>query len=320
MTATIEKRINKLLSKQKREWLERDKGDWFPYKGKPAKEYNHRISRLKELLTKELDPSVMAALFDDLHPWYLTYSQFLALSENKQSDEQQHHFILSSYIAFILCEYAHRTPEQFEGMLSVSRTLAQCAVCGWDKEVVMMGDNMIASIAQDDPDTDEIHNSIQWGENWLQHSWFILDLYCASTGKSYHQEHAEKPDSYIPYGEALKHWNTDDLTLVDQLCFQLAERHLDLIEGESIEVVPFWPYEVDTWFYFRRKVGLSNPETLSHPLFHQVLAKPLTAERPFEYPSLEYLHLKTLFNMYETEYPDDEPVMDLLPPNYQGEE
>jgi len=262
MSDEIEKRVKKHLVKFKRQYCQRDKGLWYPYNENRAEEYDSRNRRFVKIIKKEMHPGLLCGWAEEMSYWHALQIGFMKLCDKGDKSQQRDYLALAAYLGFLNTITSYYIPSNVAGLHAGARAMALCAICGWDKEVDRLGDNMIISINNEmtDPmnDFDEYGSSIGHGDHFVTHthSWMIFDMYCLSTGKTYNKAHARRTENLIPYDKVLADWDTDDLTKVDQFCYQLAEAHIDIhVESDSFEAIEMWPYEVEAWFYFRTKSG-----------------------------------------------------------------
>ena len=311
-----EKRVKKIVTKKKREFCKQDKGEWFPYEGEESEHYKLKVEDIRLMLEGKDNITLIQLAFKDLAYWYLLYSQFLKLCKEDREGEKEN-FIISTWLGYLHIQVAHR------GVNSVldehfSITMAQCLICGWEKEAFNIAKNMLVSLKLNLPkerrSQNTKHNAFGTGSPYVYSSWLLLDLYCLHTGATYNQEHAQKPAKYeLLYGEVLKDWKSKDLLRVDQLVYKMCEIHLMGVEQKSLEygdsTNELFPFEVYGWLAYRELNGLENPKSFSHPFMNQVLAQKIEGSRPFKRPHIDYV--KPLFEMHEKKYTDIK-VIELL--------
>ena len=316
MTDINEKRVKKILTKKKRQFCKQDNGRWFPYEGKESDQYVRKMKGITKMLNGKRNITLTQLSFKDLSYWYLLYSQFLKLCQD-DTKGQKENFIVSTWLGYLFVQVAHRdvysTPDE-----RVAIIMAQCLICGWEKEAYSIAENMLESIELNLPkkrgDQKTKHNSIGTGSPYTYSSWLLLDIYCLMTNKSYNKEHAQKPDKYEAfYGDVLKNWNSKDLVKIEKLIYEMCDFHLRGAENKSLEFGDgtnnLFPFEVYGWLAYRKLNGLENPKEFSHPFMNQVLSQEIEGNRPFKRPNIEYV--RPLFEMHEKEYPDVK-VIELL--------
>ncbi len=183
-------------------------------------------------------------------------------------------------------------------MDKVSLYMAQNILCGWWKKAFDIAEIMIVSIdfgKTADEEGDEVKRVIGCGQDDIPASWFLLELYCKLEGRDFNRDNADYPELMIPYEEVLEKWDTDDLKEVNRLVYNMADYHLEQAKEPSDDndkysefersVVWLFPYEILAWLALRKKVGLQNPETYTHPLMNTPLAKMfLELETPLPEP------------------------------------
>jgi hypothetical protein len=306
----IQATIDKLLTKQKRRWCQRDKGEFFPYQGEESSEYKSNVKDIEDFLSGERNATLVPLAFEGNHFINLYYSEYFKLCQNDTLKQTQH-FIESTFFGFLWLEISHRGARrvlhQYAGLI-----MGQCLICGWDEEADLLAENSIESINTSHLNQGDYADNnrskrmfIDTGETWNYCVWFILDIYCAYANTNYSKEYASKPalEDYLVFTEAVDNWNSEDLTKVDVMVYKICEFHLDLAINDSNELgrdtQMLFPYEVHAWMAYRKRAGLKNPEQFSHPLMNQVFAEPIEGVRPFAKPDVEYL--EALFKLYEND-------------------
>ncbi len=124
-------------------------------------------------------------------------------------------------------------------------------------------------------------NSLKGGQDFKPASWFIVQL--ANLGFDYPQDYStyNYPKEMGVYQEALSHWNTTDLSVVDSIVSKLCDFHIKEAhygkEDEFLDVQfsqPDWfvfGFEILTWLSIREMRGLENPTHFSHEMMQEPL-------------------------------------------------
>lgn len=127
-------------------------------------------------------------------------------------------------------------------------------------------------------------------------SWFILEIANNGFQKSIDLSGLNYPKDMGVYQKALDNWDTENLTLLDDIISGLCDFHLneashgDLSDHASKRDPMFlqfsstrwfvYAFEILAWLSIREKKGIKNPEKFSHPLMNIELNKSAKESAP----------------------------------------
>jgi hypothetical protein len=295
-----EKRVNEIIQERKNNYIKRS-GQLYPNENNECKVYAKYEKGVNRVLSGARSIGGVFTLFKDISDWHMNFMQYQVLHKNN-NDTAQNEFTKSTAYGYLAVKKGDESfgcwvSNVFILMDTVSLYMAQCILCGWWEKTFDIAEIMIASIdfgKTTDEEGDEIER-IGCGQDDIPASWFLLELYCRLKGRDFNRENADYPELVTPYDEVLEKWDTDDLKEVNRLVYNMADYHLEQAKEPSdendeyseFESPELWlfPYEILAWLALRKKAGLKNPETFSHPLMNTPLAKMfLELETPLPEP------------------------------------
>jgi len=314
---TDDKRVKKLWKK-----LEKFHKDptsiLFPRADGTHKKLNKMIKDTKKVVEGIKPVGIAFNLLHQCASWKLDYT-FYELMEKQNKEEALEMYSQSTACGYLTTKNASLTygcllSNEFKLMDTIALYMAQTFIAGWTDKAFEIAEIMIASINYGKVKNYEEQRSIELligdGFSLVPASWFMLELYCQSEGRDFDRKKASYPEEMYPYDEALKNWNTQDMTEVEKYVSILSAMHLEQTKEQVTDDDYFefgdttrwlFPYEILTWLKLRERAGLKNPKTFTHPLMNTPIAKfflemkeplPKPKELPFAKELLEKLKEK----------------------------
>jgi len=156
---------------------------------------------------------------------------------------------------------------------------------------------------------------IERGEYNALEAWFIIKLTSQAFGIELDKRKPRYPnkEKFKFYQDVLDNWDSEDIIEVDKMAYVLSELHLSIdykLRINDLIVKPYFikifPYEILTWLKLRKRAGLKNPKTFTHPLMNTPIAKMfLDIKEPLPKPK-ELPYAKDLLEKLKEQCPNVE--------------
>ncbi|GEM_PF-2172365 len=303
---TAETQVKALLDKRIKKYKEAaEEGFLYPDSQGRSRVWERIERKISRVIDKNKTGSSVPAL-EELSRWHLGYSQFLRVHRNDPA-QQKTEYIKACWYGYLALRVGDEAYEcvnrPYMLLQEASQYQAQCILAGWWNEARELGQRLVNAI-NNCPFDEEYQRYrgtiIDDGFEYSKAGWFLLELHCKQHKVDFDRDKADYPELFVPYQAVLEHWDSTDLTKIDQLVYLLCDMHLQQTEQqdedtpeEDVEYFEFdeptlwlYPYEILAWLALREHNGLENPASYSHPLMNQPLAERVPGA-PFEKPLLK---------------------------------
>lgn len=243
-----------------------------------------------------------------IHFWHLVQFQHALLN---QGDARLEDLALAARHAEAYIHFETAFAEAGKGgavlLTEASLYLTLAILTGWQDATDRIGKALIRGL---DTSLLDLRHTDRHSKGILfRHFWFVLHLFAQARGHTFNTSLYSYPPDMSPYDEFLADWRTTDLTKVHDWVGAMADFHVqetrnrahDEIDEFDSEDVMLFPYEILCWLRLREWLGLVNPESFSHPLMQQPLAR-LPAPVPLAVPATPLLD--QVIARFRQEYPN----------------
>lgn len=255
--------------------------EWLDKPTRKEEDYEKRITEINEELKSEKLRKSIRLQFEYLDNWYCNNFVYELLTTNYTTYKVDacangyHNLIISNKLADL---YLNNPPKP--AFDKVVYWLASCLSQKWYKESEILIE--IINKALDS-------KFLDGGWDIKTASWFILVIANNGFQKSVDFSGFNYPEHMGVYQKALDNWDTENLTLLDDIVSSLCEFHLnEASNGDLSDVAAksdpmffqfsstrwfVYAFEILAWLSVREKRSLRNPEKFSHPLMNIELNK-----------------------------------------------
>lgn len=270
MTLT-EQKVQEVISELK-EWFNKPNAEDFYFK-EPS-------NQIETILTEsKMQKAVMVDL-KTLSNWYGNKFIYRALAENDLSTEPVF-FSSSYYVSVIANIFALGYPGNPPKLLftDLAMFLSNCLQAKWydrSHEIIDIINQGLST------------KFLKGGLKYSKAAWFIVEIANKAFNITADYTSYNYPATLGVYQQALDKWNTTDLQELDIIVSEMCEYHLsqaDFNEETPLEfsfVKEFvFTYEILAWLSVREKMGIKNPESLTHALMQLPVNKLPVQAIPF---------------------------------------
>jgi hypothetical protein len=262
MTSTAQK-VQEVVSELK---------DWFNKPNTTDFHFKEPSNQIEVILAASKVEKAVIVDLKTLNNWYGNEFIYRALAENNLSSQPV--FFASSYYTGIIADilavgYPNNPPKVL--FTDMALFLSNCLQAKWYDKSHELIDIINKGLRT---------KFLKGGLNSAKASWFIVAIANKAFNIAADYSSYNYPGTLGIYQQTLDKWDTTDLLELDRIVTEMCEYHLSQADFNEATPLAFslvkefvFTYEILTWLSVREKIGISNPESFTHPLMQLPINK-----------------------------------------------